>query len=411
VNSKKRSKSLPKNAATVYSLFAGAGGFHLGLAKAGFKVLVASDIESVSALTHKRNWPHLPFLLADIRRISAQQLLDLADGIRPDMICGGPPCQGFSTLGDKLSSDPRNSLFGAYARLVRDLNPRCILIENVKALVTMYQGQYRDYILRTFRDLGYRMHSAVLNTADYGVPQIRHRVVFFGTKLSSKFEFPMPTHGEGPRMQPYETVGDWIMDLARRRNGIPNHIVLEHSDRVVARYKLIPEGGRLPPPDALPKEIRRKNFGNTYKRLHRRRPSLTLVPGNNAFAIHPTQHRSLTPREAARLQTFPDSFVFEGDRRKQCILVGNAVPPLFAEALGKSIRRHLRAKEVAQVSSQRSDPTSPIETLSTPAIIPAAQLVSLKPDQGFIDLFSGAGGFTVGFSRGGCRTYPDVGWR
>src|SRR5207244_9654652 len=120
-----------------------------------------------------------------------------------------------------------------------------------------------------------------------------------------------------------------------------NHLALSHSARVLARYRLIPEGGRLPKPEDLPPEIRRGNFGNTYKRLHRRRPSLTLVPGNNAFAIHPTRDRSLTPREAARLQTFPDSFIFEGDRRKQCILVGNAVPPVFAEALGRSVRLHL----------------------------------------------------------------------
>lgn len=138
----------------VYALFAGAGGLHLGLEQAGFEVVVATDSEPASKRTHQRNWPKLPFLLSDIKQVSAQQLLDLAGGIKPDMICGGPPCQGFSTLGDKLSSDPRNSLFAAYARLVRDLNPNCVLLENVKALVTMYHGQYRDYIVKIFNDLG-----------------------------------------------------------------------------------------------------------------------------------------------------------------------------------------------------------------------------------------------------------------
>ena len=126
------------------------------------------------------------------------------------------------------------------------------------------------------------------------------------------------------------------MDLgAKEHNEVPNHLILNHSEKVVSRYRLIPEGGRLPPPHQLPPDIRRKNFGNTYKRLDRNRPSLTMVPGNNAFPVHPTLHRSLTPREAARLQTFPDNFIFEGDRRRQCILVGSAVPPKLAQTLGK----------------------------------------------------------------------------
>jgi DNA (cytosine-5)-methyltransferase 1 len=396
---------------SLYALFAGAGGLHLGLERAGFDTLVATDCEPFAEKTHRRNWPDLPFLLSDIRKISAQQLLDLAGGAKPDMICGGPPCQGFSTLGDKLSSDPRNSLFAAYARLVRDLNPSCILIENVKALVMMYHGQYRDYIIRIFNDLGYTVYVSILNAADYGVPQIRQRVIFFGTRLPFPFAFPKATHGLGEGLLPHETVGNSIMDLADTLNGVPNHVVLDHSQKVIARYKLIGEGGKLPPPESLPLEIRRKNFGNTYKRLHRERPSLTLVPGNNAFPIHPTKHRSLTPREAARLQTFPDSFIFEGDRRKQCILVGNAVPPLFAQALGRSIQIHINGKVRPNESVKPSTPS--LATLFNPdseieGVIPLDRLSRLPTVQGFIDLFSGAGGFTVGFSRAGWRPLLGV---
>src|ERR1041385_4572383 len=218
----------------VYALFAGAGGLHLGLERAGFKTVVATDIEPASQLTYRRNWPMVPFLLADVRKISATDLLGLAKGVKPDLICGGPPCQGFSTLGDKLSSDPRNSLFGAYARLVRDLEPKCILIENVRALVTMYHGQYRDYIVKTFTDLGYMMYVAVLNAADYGVPQIRQRVFFFGTKLPSSFANPQATHGpdglfSNVGLQPYVTVGERIMDLVENGSEIANHLALEHS--------------------------------------------------------------------------------------------------------------------------------------------------------------------------------------
>lgn len=378
----------------------------MGLQRSGFPTVVATDNEPVSQQTHLRNWPGLPFLLSDIRKVSAQHLVDLAKGVKPFMICGGPPCQGFSTLGDKRSSDPRNSLFAAYARLVKELGPTCILLENVKSLATMYHGQYRDYIVEAFKELGYRVYLSVLNSADYGVPQVRQRVIFFGTKVEFPFAFPKPTHGSNAELLPYESVGKWIMDLAKSGNGIPNHIILDHSERVVARYRLIPEGGKLPPPEALPEEIRRKNFGNTYKRLHRRRPSLTLVPGNNAFPIHPTRHRSLTPREAARLQTFPDTFVFEGDRRRQCILVGNAVPPLLAEAIGKSIRLHLKGEIRANEGANQVVSTSQGSSSQIPAVervIPLNTLSKLGAGQGFIDLFSGAGGFTVGLSRAGWR--------
>ena len=125
--------------------------------------------------------------------------------------------------------------------------------------------------------------------------------------------------------------------MIKKDEKFPNHIALNHNDIVVRRYELIPEGGKLPKPENLPIEIRRKNFGNTYTRLHRKEVASTIVPGNNALPVHPVLHRSLTPREAARIQTFPDYFIFRGDRRSQCILVGNAVPPLLAAKLAQSV--------------------------------------------------------------------------
>ncbi len=385
-----------------YEFFAGAGGLHLGLEYAGFSFVLATDIEPSAQATHLKNWPHIPFLLADIRNTSAQQMIDLAGGIRPDIVCGGPPCQGFSTLGDKLSSDTRNTLFKEYARLVASLDPNFVLIENVKSLATMYHGQYRDYILKTFQGIGFTMYEAVLNAANFGVPQARERIFFFGTKLSVPFGFPEPTHGPG--LLPFETVGKAIMDLTGSSE-VSNHIVLNHSRKVVERYEMIPEGGKLPPPEDLPEEIRRKNFGSTYKRLHRGLPSLTLVPGNNAFPVHPTENRSLTPREAARLQTFPDKFVFIGDRRRQCILVGNAVPPLLAAKVGHAIREHIERKPAKKISKPAVF-RSEVE-FSSP-IIPLGQLATLPPKNGFIDLFAGAGGFTIGFARGGWRPLLSV---
>ena len=371
---------------------------HLGLEQSGIEVLVSSDHAKYAFETHKLNWPTLPFICKDARQLSSSELLAAANGVAPDIIFGGPPCQGFSTLGDKLSSDPRNDLFRAFARIVGELSPKFVLIENVKSLVTMYQGRFAKEIKQTFESMGYTMHMQVLNAANYGVPQLRERVFFFGTKHSADFEFPKATHGDGLE-KPYQTVWDAICDLAQNSKPVSNHSVLSHSERVVARYKLIPEGGRLPPPHELPEEIRRNNFGNTYKRLHRHQPSLTMVPGNNAFPIHPVLHRSLTPREAARLQSFPDEFVFAGDRRNQCILVGNAVPPKLAFAIGCSIAKHSLLPEMDK--PKKSKQKTVLNIKNDPPSLKNTKTKLKNKRFSFVDLFCGVGGFTVGMSSAG----------
>ena len=389
-----------------YSLFSGGGGFHLGMERAGFDVVLASDINVRAQSTHKKNWPSLPFLAKDVRQVHAEELFELAGGRKPEVIFGGPPCQGFSTLGAKISADPRNLLFDAFVRLVDELQPKVVVMENVKSMLTMYGGRYADFAVRRFYEVGYRVYRKVLDAASFGVPQHRQRVFFVATRLDHKFAFPCPTHGLHPTLNPFATVGQRIMDLVGKEGSLNGHIPLAHSDRVVRRYQLIPEGGRLPPPEELPEEIRRKNFGNTYKRLDRSRPSLTIVPGNNALPVHPTLDRSLTPREAARLQTFPDSFEFTGDRRQQCILVGNAVPPILAEHIGRAIRDHMAGR----ISEERSD--EHCFAIVEPAHCRSSEIQSALPLEptgereiadGFVDLFCGAGGFTIGFTRAGWR--------
>jgi DNA (cytosine-5)-methyltransferase 1 len=194
-----------------------------------------------------------------------------------------------------------------------------------------------------------------------------------------------------------------ILDLVGKGEEVANHSALTHSEKVIARYRLVKEGGMLPPPEELPIEIRRSNFGSTYKRLSRSRPSLTIVPGNNALPIHPVLDRSLTAREAARIQSFPDEYVFEGDRRRQCILVGQAVPPLLAKAIAGSVWDRIlpHTEAMARISE------APLEQ-ATPGIRPVAKTRMLLRseseqgnEQGFVDLFCGAGGFAVGFSRAG----------
>jgi DNA (cytosine-5)-methyltransferase 1 len=330
-------------------LFAGGGGLFLGFKQAGFKAVFATDIEATAAETFALNNQDVRFHLGDVRHLTSSIIDELAGGEAIDIIVGGPPCQGFSTLGDQIQGDARNSLFEAFARVIRWIQPKCILIENTSYLRTQYGGWYENEIRATLESLGYSVHVETLNAADFGTPQIRRRLFFFGTKLDSDFSWPLPTHGpvQVQHLLPYKTVGETIMDIAdvSASSSLHNHIALNHSEKVIARYKLIPEGGRLPAPQLLPEEIRRRNFGNTYKRLHSERPSLTLVPGNNAFPIHPTEHRSLTPREAARLQGFPDAYIFAGSRSEQCKLIGNAVPVQLAKELGTAIRRHLKQRK------------------------------------------------------------------
>jgi DNA-methyltransferase (dcm)/DNA-methyltransferase (dcm) len=368
--------------------------------QAGFRVLFATDVESSSARTFELNRPEIPFVEKDILRIERAEVERLTTGRHVHLVFGGPPCQGFSTIGDQVQSDVRNTLFASMKRIVEWTDADCFLMENVAYLRSQYGGRYEREIVEAFERLGYAVSVATLNAADYGVPQIRQRVIFFGTRLHAGFVWPEPTHGGAANGKPpWLTVGEAIMDLAvpsTEKDGLPNHTALRHGKTVVRRYELIPEGGRLPPPSQLPAEIRRKNFGNTYKRLHRERPSLTLVPGNNAFPVHPTEHRSLTPREAARLQSFPDDYVFCGNRAQQCRLVGNAVPVKLAEEVGRAIARHV---EVAYEGT--SSPT--VATLrSGPAIArtgSASETAATGPTA--VSFFTGAGGLLLGFANAG----------
>lgn len=392
-----------KGVPTAVGLFVGAGGLDLGFRQAGFKLLAASDFEPQAESTHQLNWPGVPFILEDVRKLTVDRIAEATQGRRPDVVIGGPPCQGFSTLGSRLSADPRNDLVDAFIRIIDGLRPQAVVIENVRAIATEYNGRYRDYILARLKEVGYRVDFAVLNAADFGVPQLRRRAFFVGfADPRVQYAFPEPTHGPG--LMPYETVGKAIMDLAKRGEEVPNHLVLKHSEKVVARYKLIKEGGMLPKASELPEEIRRENFGSTYKRLHRKMPALTIVPGNNALPVHPTLHRSLTPREAARIQSFPDDYVFTGDRRRQCILVGNAVPPLLAKVVAQSVwDRILPLKGAMAELRHARDQLVPKQ----PAVPRRASLhltAHIAEDApGFVDLFSGAGGFKIGFARAGLR--------
>ena len=330
---------------TLVDLFSGAGGFLVGFTQADFRVLLSTDIDEDCEKVHSVNMPDIPFLRSNIYDVDEKTLEKYVQE-DVDVLVGGPPCQGFSTIGARASSnvdirnrkDPRNSLFRQYIRILNVIRPKFFLMENVKGLLTREKGTIFCEIQNAFHSTGYDFNYVILNAADYGVPQIRERVFFYGNRVDAKMNPPQPEYGEG--LKPYNTVLGAIGDLAEGKDNIQNHIPLRHGEINIRRYSLIPEGGRMPE-DKLPPDLYRKNFGNTFKRLDRNKPSLTMVPGHNAFPIHPWLNRSLTVREAARIQTFPDDFVLMGARQKQCMQVGNAVPPLLSYVWAMHIKQYL----------------------------------------------------------------------
>lgn len=327
---------------TLIDVFSGIGGFHNGFLNTNcFEMLLAADFNQDCEIFHKINHPELPFEKIDLSKIDEKQYWEEKGIAEVDVLIGGPPCQGFSTIGNRASSnsqkrekyDIRNNLIGHFINHVRVLRPKYFIMENVRGLTTYKNGDFFEDVLEEFNSIpGYKIDYKILNAADYGVPQIRHRTFVFGNRIGyDENSAPEPDHFEnGINGSKWKTVGKAINDLVGKENEIENHSPLNHKPKNIARYQLIPEGGRMPE-DKLSPELYRKNFGSTFKRLHREKPSLTMVPGHNAFPIHPILDRSLTVREAARIQTFPDNLIFTGNRQSQCIQVGNAVPPLLAE--------------------------------------------------------------------------------
>src|SRR5699024_4137026 len=257
-------------------LFCGAGGLHLGFKEAGFEINLAVDNNPIVAKTHEYNFPDIPFFSGNISELTKSELFSIIGEKEIDVLVGGPPCQGFSTIGKRVSSnidkrlakDPRNKLILEYIRILNQLQPKYFVIENVKGLLTMDKGEFIKGIYKELDKTDYNYDLKLLNMADYGVPQLRERVFIIGNRLGHEVDFPLPTHSglEENSALAWENCWSVIHDLAEIEEDKDfNHVALKHTEKNIERYKLIPEGGRLPEND-LPPELYRKNFGNTYKR-------------------------------------------------------------------------------------------------------------------------------------------------
>lgn len=311
------------------SLFSGGGGLDLGFERAGWEPVVCIDNDPVACETLKHNRPDWNVVCEDIRNFDASPYAGA------DVVVGGPPCQGFSTAGKGNPADPRNFLWREYMRVVREVRPRAVVLENVSALTHRRNGDHLSGIMEELEGLGYSFAYGVLNAADYGVPQARRRLIVIGV-LDGEPSLPEPTTANA---QP--TVWDAIGDLA----GLPNdsdfnHVANRHAPHVVARWNDLTPGETDP------------NYRRA--RLDANKPSLTIRagggygPNGDHLAgfhppIHPTLPRQLTVREAARIQSFPDEWSLKGPKTIQGRQIGNAVPVNLAEAIGAHLLQLLDA--------------------------------------------------------------------
>jgi DNA (cytosine-5)-methyltransferase 1 len=345
---------------TFVDLFCGAGGLSWGLQEAGLTGLLASDHWGDAVDTYRHNLPGHPAVKADVRELSVASLTRLLPE-RPDWIVGGPPCQGYSTVGKRNRADPRNVLFLEFRRIVKGLKPRGFLIENVLGLKDM---SYEQEVAETFRELGYSVRFMVVTAAEHGVPQLRRRVVFVGHLDRGIFQGPAVTHetgsfvtvaeaiGDLPRLGPGEKAIDYQEDaqnpyqklMREDSDGLQGHSVSKHPPHLVQAISHIPDGGNR---QAIPPHLQPKSgFHNSYSRLASWLPAVAVTQNlgkpSGTRCIHPTQDRGLTTREGARLQSFPDRFHFLGPVTSQRLQVGNAVPPRLSQAIGESLMDPLR---------------------------------------------------------------------
>ena len=366
------------------SLFCGAGGCSLGFKKANYDIIFATDIDRASLKTYEKNFPSTKVLAADINQINFEKLMtDL--GIKAgelDFLIGGPPCQGFSTAGSRFWDDPRNSLLKSYVKALDKIKPKWFLMENVEGLLTANDGLYLYEAVKAFIDLGYKIRVEKVYSHEYGIPQRRKRVFIIGNRLGIDFDLPEPTivvkgrifrnsnitlnHTISGLPEPVKDsngvcyyspapMSEWEEQLRNGSENVTDHFSLNLTEMQLERIKRLKQGQTM---KDLPVELQHESFQRRsnrrvqdgtptekrggapsgIKRLVYDEPSLTITGASTREFIHPVQDRPLTIREAARIQTFPDSFIFEGNNSEKIQQIGNAIPPLLARIFAEHIK-------------------------------------------------------------------------
>lgn len=342
----------------VIDLFAGVGGLSLGFEGCGFEVVLANEYDPSIAAAYQENHKGTKMIVADITALDLKKTFGGYRGA-VDVVIGGPPCQGFSQKGQrKTIHDKRNFLFKYYVNVVGLVRPRYFVMENVPNLLTAEGGYFRKEIGELFNSMDYRLTMGILNASDYGVPQNRRRAVIIGKHLGDAPTLPEPSptavtiwdaisdlaylnSGEGAEEQEYRLApqSGYQERLRRGSAALYNHVATSHSKLALARLAMIPPnaGKEVLPEEHLTKSI----YSGTWTRMKKDEISVTITtrfdtPSSGKFT-HPFLDRAITVREAARIQSFPDTFRFVGSKGSQMKQVGNAVPPLLAEAIANVV--------------------------------------------------------------------------
>lgn len=394
INSINHNFQFNDDALTSMDLFSGCGGLTKGFAMAGIRSIFASDIDENCEKTFIRNFPGVPFLCKDITQITKEEVDNLTGNATPDIIIGGPPCQGFSLANkrrNKVADDPRNRLFYGFVKFINWYSPKLFVMENVKGLLSMKNGEVLNTILNEFRNAGdyggYDVAYKVLLASDYGVPQNRERVIIIGTRkdLCVAPKHPEPLHfthkitvdeaisdlpqieacqGEDVMEYPIPPQNEYQSLMRSNMGYVTNHIAMHHTKRLIERFKAIMPGQSLVDvwethgsvKRGAPGEKSDVKFSQNNQRLWGNLPAPTIAASFQSNFIHPHLNRNFTAREGARLQSFPDDFIFEGMRTKmswekglsQYQQIGNAVPVLMAKAIGECVISILNDKDGKQ---------------------------------------------------------------
>ena len=314
---------------TSADLFCGAGGMAKGFEMAGFNQVCGLDWFKEAGMTYRDNFSH-PLIEGDITQREIKDkfintVKEKLNGKNLTVLSGGFPCQGFSMAGNRIVEDKRNSLYKDMLEIIEELQPEFIVAENVKGLRSMLKGKVEDKIKADIRKLGYVVNVTVLNSADYYVPQKRERVIFIANRIGTRNYHPAPLLESDSYITTKEAIED-LIDL--KDNPKFNHVRTNHTDDMKKRLALVPEGKSL-----------YDKYSDSWKKCPWNEASCTIKENHGGVNIHPIEPRVITVREMARLQSFPDDFVFKGTKSKQMVQIGNAVPPLLAKAIALSIKK------------------------------------------------------------------------
>lgn len=359
-------------------LFAGAGGLSVGLENAGFDLVhaVEKDADARATFAQNRDGIEPDDLTGDIRDVEKSEIGSVVGRDRVDLVAGGPPCQGFSEVVSPDGSDDRNHLFTDFVDWVHELSPRAALFENVRGMQKTADGKFLDAVTESFAEMGYEVSHRVVTASNFGVPQHRRRLIVLATETGEMgapfdgFEVDpiaepgvmdgigdLPEVGAGEQVESYSTAPETVLqrDLRDGATALGSHVAANHSEEMVEMISHISDGGDR---SEIPADLQPSSgYHNSYSRLDSEEPAVAITSNmskpSSARCIHPFQDRGLTPREGARLQTFPDTYTFSGRLGATRRQIGNAVPPYLGEALGYYLRRDVFGRELSAADRER----------------------------------------------------------